>query len=696
VSIFRLDETKEFLEGEREGVSVLELGGLGLAPAIEELGRLEEPYIFSAAVHPEGWVVGTGNAGKVLKVDRDGRVEELFSAPEHEIFAVWADPDGTVFAGTSPNGQVYRIRAGEAEPFFDPEQAYIWGLARGQDGQLLVATGLNAALYAVDAEGKGRTLASLQDGHLRSLAVLEDGGIVLGTAGQGRVLALAPDGALRTLYDAAQPEVVAFAPLPDGSFYVAILASEASLVDLKRNKDSSEDEDEEEEDGAEVEDLDEDLGAGSRSASFDGSRSILVHVSSTGEAEEVLAFENETIYSLLWAEDSLWIGTGLEGKLFSYADDVLVLERELEAKQIVALLPGRDGTAVVTTNVGAVHRLASKLEQEGAFTSAILDADAQARFGSFYWRGEIPKKSSLAFRFRSGVSAEPDATWSPWSDPETGRELNLSNLSKGRFVQWQAMFEGDGEVTPRLRSAELSYQQENQKPKIKTLEVLDPGKILVPSSFNMATQAYEPWSARKDGIFTSLKATDGEKDVRLKGLWKLGYRTLRWKADDGNKDRLRYRLSFRAEGHEAEWLPLVEDLKDSYYSFDSTVLPDGYYRFRLEAVDRPVTEEEDALRDFKLSEPAVVDHSPPRLVAVERSGTKLDIRLRDQLSPIRRAEYSLDAGPWIPARALDGLIDGRQERVQIEASEGASLILLRVMDAALNVVTYDLQAGLPE
>src|SRR3954454_25391228 len=113
VKIFQARNQAAFLAGTLDGISVDALGRMQLAPRVDRVASVSEPFLLSAAVHPDGWVVGTGNAGKVLKVDSRGGVTELFAAPEPEVFAVWADPDGTVYAGTSPKGKVYRIPAGK-------------------------------------------------------------------------------------------------------------------------------------------------------------------------------------------------------------------------------------------------------------------------------------------------------------------------------------------------------------------------------------------------------------------------------------------------------------------------------------------------------------------------------------------------------------------------------------------------------
>src|SRR6185436_16273401 len=138
VRIFETQSQAGFLAGTLEGVSVDSLGRMELAPRAERVASLSEPFLLSAAAHPEGWVVGTGNAGKVLWIDRHGKTTEILAAAEPEVFAVWADPDCTVFAGTSPNGKVYRIAKGKdgawkSEVFFEPGETYIWGLARAAD-----------------------------------------------------------------------------------------------------------------------------------------------------------------------------------------------------------------------------------------------------------------------------------------------------------------------------------------------------------------------------------------------------------------------------------------------------------------------------------------------------------------------------------------------------------------------------------
>lgn len=703
VRIFQIQSQAGFLSGTLEGVSVDSLGRMSLAPRAERLASLTEPFLLSAAALPDGWVLGTGNAGRVLKVDRKGQVTELFAAPEPEVFAVWTDPDGTVFAGTSPRGKVYRISNGKGEVFFDPGETYIWALARAADGGLLVATGTQGKLFKVDKGGKGTVLYDSEDGHLRALEALPDGDVLIGTAGEGLILRLGKDGNARTLYDADEPEVVALTSAPDGTCYAAVVASESSLVDLSQAAAAQAAPGEPQvtvtvEGGAAADPM---AGtAGTRRPGDMGPRSQVLSLSKDGVAETLWGFQEDTVYDLLWRQGRLWVATGLEGKLYSWADRQMLLEKDVDERQIVSLLPGEAGPAFATTNAAAFFRVTAEAEKTGTYTSAAMDTGQASRFGTFRWRGETPGGSSVRFSFRSGVSAEPDRTWSPWTAAKRGEEISLEDLPRGRYIQWRAeLVSGgsDGGQSPRLYNAELSYRQENLRPRIDALGVLEPGQILVPSNFNPSNQVYEPSHPTREGIFTSVGRPADEDDAgRTKPLWKKGYRTLRWTAVDPNQDGLVYDLSFRlaeAPAGDAEWLKVVDELEENYYSFDATALPDGVYRFRLRASDRPSNEPDSALVAERVSDPVVIDHTTPVLVKVDRSGGKVRATVRDAANPLREAMYSVDAEEWRPVPSADGLIDGQTETLVVEPGDDSrrgGLLLLRIMDAAYNVVTFNL------
>jgi hypothetical protein len=715
VKIFQARSQAAFLAGTLDGISVDALGRMQLAPKVDRVATVSEPFLLSAAVHPDGWVVGTGNAGKVLKIDRKGGVTELFAAPEPEIFAVWADPDGTVYAGTSPKGKVYRIppkKGAKAEVFFDPGATYIWALARAADGSLLVGTGTEGKLFRVDAKGKGAVLYDSDDTHIRTLAPLPGGDVLAGTAGEGLILRISPDGRARTLYDAQEPEVVSLVAAPDGTCYAAVIASEASLVDQAKDQaaptappatpgrgGAGKPGGSQPQVSVTVEQVETPtVGTGGRKgAAAANPRSEVLSISPAGVVESLWSFPEDTVYGLLWQDGKLWVGTGLEGKLYRWADQQMLLEKDVDERQILAVLPGDPGPVFATTNAAALFRVTAGTERAGTYTSAVLDAEQVARFGTFSWQGELPPGGAVRLSFRSGVSATPDRTWSAWTEPSEGREVPLTGLPRGRFVQWRAELRAGDHASPRMYETELSYRQENLSPKIGGVQVLDPGQILVPANFNPASQVFEPAHPNREGIFTSLTAAaDDEAGGRSKALWKLGYQTLRWTATDPNGDDLVYDLSFRPAsedgGKEGGWLEVVKDLKEDHYSFDAMSLPDGIYRFRLRASDLPSNDPDAALVAERVSDPVVIDHTPPVLVKVEKGedGKSLRVTVRDAESPLREAVVSVNAQEWKPVRAADGLLDGRTETLLIEPGKPGDLLLLRVTDAAHNVISFNL------
>lgn len=702
VRVFSTQTAAAFDQGTLENVSLDAQGVLAVADRAERVAALGEPFAFSFAALPDGWAVGTGNDGKVLKVGRDGAVSVLFDAEEPVVFALWADADGTLYAGTSPDGKVYRIAGGRAEPHFDPGETYIWAIARGADGALWVATGTEGRLYRVDRDGRGEVAFDSEETHVRSLLPLPGGDLLIGTAPAGLLLRWSAKGGARTVYDSPLSEVVAFAASPDGAAWAAVLASESSLLDAApkaatgAGKEGGESDAEDDAVVVVVEEEGSSGGAtsGSRPAGARGPRSEILRILPGGPVETVWSSEEETVFALAADGRRLWVGTGLDGKLHLLDGDRARVEKDLEERQVVGLVPGEPGPTILTTNAASVWRFVAGAGRAGTYTSAALDAGQAARFGVFRWRGERPAGSRVRVAFRSGFSSEPDRTWSAWTAPAEGEEIALGALPAGRYVQYRLSFEAAATASPRVTATELTYRQENLRPRIERFSAMDPGQVLVPSGFNPAEQVFEPASPSREGIFTTLEPAM-PRDERMKTLWKKGWRTLRWKATDPNGDKLEARIEVRREDPSDAWLTVADELDGDSYGFDATVLPDGIWRFRLTVDDESANDASTALTATQISEPVVVDHAPPELESARRVGRGARVAVYDALSPLRSAEVSIDGSTWRPLAAADGLVDGRSEELVLEEiPEGAKLVLVRFGDAAFNDRAVDLLAEL--
>ncbi len=118
----------------------------------------------------------------------------------------------------------------------------------------------------------------------------------------------------------------------------------------------------------------------------------------------------------------------------------------------------------------------------------------------------------------------------------------------------------------------------------------------------------------------------------------------------------------------------------------------GAYYVKVTASDAPSNSEQDALTTAREAGPFVVDNTPPQIAELKAKpdGGKLRIRFRatDALSPIRKAEYSLDGSEWQLVLPLDQLSDSLQEHYGFTLrgnTSGEHTVAVRVYDRVENV-----------
>jgi hypothetical protein len=168
-------------------------------------------------------------------------------------------------------------------------------------------------------------------------------------------------------------------------------------------------------------------------------------------------------------------------------------------------------------------------------------------------------------------------------------------------------------------------------------------------------------------------------------------RSFVWKAADSNGDRLIYGLAIKRVG-EQEWAALASDLEESYYSFDTNLLPDGEYVVRALASDAPSNPEKAALVGHLDTKPFVVDNTPPSIEGLEiaASGTTATVSFEaiDGASAIKSLRVRVDDGRWMVVYPEDGIADSMRERVRatIEGlAVGIRVIQVSVSDELYNV-----------
>ena len=117
-----LQGQEDFLAGEVDGLSISSDGIMSLAPATRNLYEGTEPFFWSLVSDRQGNLyAGSGNEGKIYKIDSQGNATVLLDTNELEVHGLAMDRQGDLYAATSPRGQVYKITPeGQQEVFFDP------------------------------------------------------------------------------------------------------------------------------------------------------------------------------------------------------------------------------------------------------------------------------------------------------------------------------------------------------------------------------------------------------------------------------------------------------------------------------------------------------------------------------------------------------------------------------------------------
>jgi hypothetical protein len=139
---------------------------------------------------------------------------------------------------------------------------------------------------------------------------------------------------------------------------------------------------------------------------------------------------------------------------------------------------------------------------------------------------------------------------------------------------------------------------------------------------------------------------------------------VKWTVHDDNDDQMVYSVYYRGEG-QSRWLLLKGNLMEKFYSFDASLLPDGGYTIKVVASDAPSHSPQDALTAERESDRFEVDTTPPQVedlkASVQANLLRVQFRAVDSFSPIKRAEYSVDAGEWHFVEPVGGLSDSKSE-----------------------------------
>jgi len=722
----------ELTKGTATGVAIRSTGGLELAPTFKSLYATPSTYIWAIAADDAGNVyVAAGAPARVYRITSEGRATIIFEPKELQVQALQIGAGGVIYAATAPDGKVYKIEhkpgnkaPAKADPvqgapgendkekevvkptadpswsssvYFEPGTKYIWDLALDKSGNLYVATGDHGEIFRVTPKGEHSVFFKSDETHIRVLAFDAQENLIAGSDGSGLIYRISPAGDGFVLYSAPKKEITALALDRAGNIYAAAVgekkggsgASSSGLTTAVFSMSSS-------------------PPAGGSSPQVPGltvttapsapsmtgpfpfpgggasSGSDVYRIAPDGSPTRLWTSHEDIVYALAFdSQGRLLAGTGNRGHIFAITglDDFSDLLKAA-ASQVTgfAKAPG-GGVYAATSNLGKVFVLGPGPEAQGTYESDVFDARIFSRWGRAEFRGS----GNVDLYARSGNVDNPDRNWSAWKKIDLGKN-DETGIPPARYAQWRAVLHA-GTAAPGVDSIALSYLPKNVAPEIDDVTVQVGVKYQpLPRTAGISLGSDSSTLSSGTHFETPPPSSHDRDSVGVK-----------WSAHDENDDQIVYSIFYRGDG-QTRWLLLKDNITDKADSFDASLLPDGGYTVKVVASDAPSHSPGEALTASRESRRFEVDTTPPRIenlsAIVEGGQIHVNFRAIDNFSPLKRAEYSVDAGEWKFVEPVGQLSDAKSENYDFKATpetskDGGSssehVVVVRVYDRYENM-----------
>jgi hypothetical protein len=654
--LFSLDSASALSAGKLDGTAVTSTGTVIAGVTTERLS-LENVAVARCLVTAADGTsyVGTGNAGKVFRLKGD-KLESFADTGELMVASLALAADGGLYAGTLPKGKIFRIdAAGKATLFAQPEGAeHVWALVLDEAKKtLFAATGPQGKLFAIDAKGKPEIYYDSEAAHLMALVRDSDGSLYVGTSDDALLVHVRGAGRAEVVHDFEGNELTAL-DLRDGVLAVAANVFSKATPTVPKKSGSDDKSDSEDKTDAKIEPPKPGKGS-------------LWRVDKAGRAERVFESDQGHITAVQWGPGGvIYAATGKEGHIYRVeSSGEHALWVDVDERQVLALDLAGKRPLFVTADGAAVYKVLPGPAREALWTSKVLDAQFQSRWGQLSWRGE----GKLRFQTRSGNTEKPDATWTDWSGELTSAGPIRSPA--GRFLQVRVRL--GAEPGTVIYAIKAYYLPANQPVTLRELSA-------APKPPSSTPAASKPGS---DGSVVPVASS---------------VYAIKWKAENPDGDRLRYRLRYRPEAGKTlrTILQETEVLTEDHYDWATDSIADGYYRIEVAVSDELENPGGRALDTRLLSEPVLIDNHAPRVLELRYDAGKGVVSgvAEDQLGPITQLEFNIDGQKWQPSYPTDDLFDTAREPFQItlpKLAAGEHVIAVRALDARHNLGSAELE-----
>jgi len=680
--------------------------------------------IFSLAIDKDGaLLIGTGGeSGKIFRMTQGGKPKEIFTADGVQyIWCITQSEDGNIYAGTGPNGQLFVIKPdGAHEVLLDTDENNLLCMTSDGKDTLYVGTDPNGLVYRINRKTKEvYVLHDAAESEIGCLALDDEGNLYAATAEaiEQAGAEAEPGGAAEK---AGRPEGASGVPIPTPArpepkppqvpdpnpgepdpipkdakklmMFDMLPASRPSST--RRNRDERrrpvppghpDGPPSTEPSSSPSPGITPPTGLGARAEAAqprEGGNAIY-KIDKEGLVREIFR-QPVLVLSMIARDGTLLVGTGSEGQIYQInpQEEETVVLAKVEAKQVMAMLPLKDRIILGLANTGGLSAMTQGFASEGTYTSAVLDAQQVSRFGRVQLHGTLPAGTSLKVQTRSGNLSEPgDQFWSKWSQAVAAQQFLPVTAPAARFLQYRFTFtSSDGTKTPVVDDVDVAYQAPNLPPAIKSVEVA------VHGAENANANAANAASA----------SANSSNDSHTQ--------TITWEASDPNSDDLVYSVYYR-NGSRSPWILLKDKLKDATYDWDTRTVGDGRYEVKVVASDEADNSPGAGRQVSRVSDPIIVDNTPPTISGLKASSGAGDIRVEfaasDRTSTLSSFAFTVDSSDeWQTVLPSDKIADSPDETVNFSIHDlkaGAHQIAVRAMDARGNqsVATVNVTVDAP-
>lgn len=667
---------ERWIKGEVTRITVEPEGVLQLAPEIVAMGVFPVPMLDAVLICEDGRVY-VSSGGKVYLRHADGSNEVVVAFEQEKVTALALDAKGTLYLGVSPGGVIYRRdEGGVIVRAADTGQRYIWALRAQPDGSLLAATGHNGILQRITFSGTVARVATVLDSsedNITSLAQLGDV-IYAGTSPRGYVYRIEGTNQPFLLLDTRASEATSLLVESNGVVWVTTMGNAATAPAPPSPAVAAAMM------GAMASAATGAPGGATAPSAPSGppaGTARLFRIAPDGLSEVYWQSTEPVLYALAQrADGTIYVGSGNKGRLFAIRGrGRAALVAQVAARQIMALQAMPDGSVrVVCTEPVSQYVLGAGTAASGRFESAVVQVADVVRWGRMELDATRP--AGIRILTRSGNNDSPDTSWSAWRALEADGRIGSP---AARVLQYALELRGEAGESPAVRAVKVFYAEPNRAPVIDVIAVSPAHTELVAQPTPPVPQAgggnvpqlIQEWLAAA-GIPSvaanagpppgAAQAGAGAGVIRLNTF---GMRTIAWLAQDPNGDALSARVWISRATETPEWILLVKDRQQTFFTFNTREWEDGRYRVRVCVSDEGAAPGGEALSAERVSDTFVLDNTPPvieQLVLIRTNGAvRIQCRVRDELSTIASLQYVIGTRAPRPLVPIDGVFDAHME-----------------------------------